>query len=99
MTKHTPGPWQIGDVAPDRTEFDACVRRDGWEVAYIKAFSPELAMANARLIAAAPELLAGLITAVSNLEWAATMLEVPEFSSFREDIESARNVIAKATGQ
>jgi hypothetical protein len=57
-TKHTPGPWHIHDTEP----FTVC-GPDGDSVAGADAFkrSMEENGANARLIAAAPELLMALI--------------------------------------
>ena len=53
-TKHTPGPWSIGDST---IVYDD----NGYEIAFIyKNENIEHAPANAKLIAAAPELLAAL---------------------------------------
>lgn len=51
--KHTPGPWTVGDTPAIVYDDNAC------EVA-IATFNQESCEANARLIAAAPELLAAL---------------------------------------
>ena len=53
--KHTPGPWIQGPTDEDWT----CSVRDadGLSVAWCDSFPPEQSHANARLIAAAPEML------------------------------------------
>ena len=56
-------------------------------------------LANARLIAAAPDLLAVLQEAVRVLDYAADALDAPEASHFRATIADARAAIAKATGE
>jgi hypothetical protein len=64
QTKHTPGPWHVipkgatfaGDIANERGEVVAQAYGTGHK-------------ANARLIAAAPDLLAALQWAMDNAEW------------------------------
>lgn len=62
MTTHTPGPWRVNSVGPARFIYDSTP--EGWAVADVKTFHgrhPEgQSEANARLIAAAPLLLAAL---------------------------------------
>lgn len=92
-SKHTPGPWAV----------------NGWSVT-IGNWSISTAMpratieesdANARLIAAAPELLEALNWALKNLE----EIALPEFekqgrvTSINNAIEKARAAIAKAEGR
>ena len=66
MTKHTPGPWRLGEVRhADITEhgYDGIIRNvEGDPVASVgfSGYSKKTAYANARLIAAAPDLLAAL---------------------------------------
>ena len=58
MTKHTPGPWSVAET---RHKYDTLIRnRDNDPVASTNfaGYSPKTAAANARLIAAAPDLLA-----------------------------------------
>ena len=60
MSKHTPGPWQVAET---RHKYDTLIRnRDNDPVASTNfaGYYPKTAAANARLIAAAPELLAAL---------------------------------------
>lgn len=77
--KHTPGPWTVGDTPAIVYDDNAC------EVA-IATFNQESFEANARLIAAAPELLAALEAWVDC-----------EIAS-QECFKLSRAAIAKATG-
>ncbi len=100
--KHTPGPWQfeIGQFNRPDDDYGGCPgsikggsESDGWFVATIED-APE-ALANARLIEAAPELLEALQALVTFAK---------PFGAFRDDLgEGVENycneVIAKATGQ
>ncbi len=113
--KHTPGPWIYGpEVGPDCTRIDAenglviaAVRSreiTSWEQSRpIYSWSDEGA-ANARLIAAAPDLLAAL----ERLSFAAecrdnTMGDACRLIEVKAELASAnqqaRAAIAKATGQ
>ena len=95
-TKHTPGPWTVtADGAGWHIE---CAPERGHSVAYIMAeigeedpdTSDDEKEANARLIAAAPELLAALID----------LLHQSKLSQDEGgwDFEQAETAIAKATG-
>jgi type VI protein secretion system component VasF len=88
-TQHTPGPWS--------SDTDAYVVNNSDEVLadvfYVESHSPDLdprliRKANARLIAAAPELLAALQALVA----------LPNKHRPEEMWEAARAAIAKATG-
>ena len=57
MSAHTPGPWETS--VNDEGQWDVCAEGGGDMVADL-ADCPESAEANARLIAAAPDLLAAL---------------------------------------
>lgn len=100
MTKHTPGPWEIGETARDcilgrnGCRFTICVMQN--------THRPEQ-KANARLIAAAPELLEACLAAVDDLEWHqaqdAEMSECdPEEVAGIGSLEFLRAAIAKAIG-
>lgn len=104
--KHTPGPWQIGsrygntkveiaDASYDRAICTVWTHQDeGSTVEFEKRFQPlPCGAANARLIAAAPDLLAAL----KDLEWALTYFGDFELQ-YREETRAARAAIAKATG-
>ena len=86
MTTHTPGPWHVESG-------DEVRAADGWEVAYIYGASRQRVdwEANARLIAAAPELLEALEAITANASWA----------DWRDldQILNARAAIAKAKGE
>ena len=105
---HTPGPWVMKTVPTSvghchkigpfpstskyREQVHACVYVDGLGLKPEDA--PEL-LANARLIAAAPELLEALIGAIRKLElWGES--ENPEFFP---ELKAARAAIAKAKGE
>ena len=72
MSKHTPGPWEARYVvsgyhriiAPNETE-PTCV----CDTALWKDNDAAVDMANAHLIAAAPDMLAALDTAAAAMEW------------------------------
>ena len=96
--QHTASHW-INDGA----EISACV--DPAHPSYIAPicsldtdWHPDIVAANARLIAAAPDLLAVLKEAVRVLNYAAYALDAPEASHFRATIADARAAITKATG-
>ena len=82
MSKHAEGPWETGDDYQVRT-----VDVNGYEIAEIRADVPEFE-ANARLIAAAPELLL-------SLKWAIQLIEKAE-CDVPEEIHA---IIAKAEGK
>ena len=107
-TKHTPGPWKVmADlilagksqfhdfrwIATENTvvDYSGFVLKSGELIAEMRD-CVGTQQANARLIAAAPELLAALILADKILANAATLGEYQEFSRI------GRAAIAKATG-
>lgn len=99
-TKHTPGPWEVftGAGIPHPgiegsgisiVVFGAKGERDMG----VLGRTPKQAIANARLIAAAPELLDAL-TAI--IEIGKRDLTNPKYDSY---FDTARDAIAKATGE
>ena len=87
MSKHTPGPWAIYVNALS----DIVIRKmskDGYELCSIARVSS--GYANARLIAAAPELLEALADCVAHMHWTQQQGEAA--------LKKAKAVIAKATG-
>jgi hypothetical protein len=67
MSAHTPGPWEVGSEGNGKPGYVYCNNSLGSAVAIVfgkplrlTVFSPEEEEANARLIAAAPDLLAAL---------------------------------------
>ena len=100
--QHTPGPWSVSKLAtPDYApEFAIHGRLTRWfDLARTMNGNSE---ANARLIAAAPELLAALDLVLARLEVAADDAEELGYDqraeNIREDIITARAAIAKAGG-
>ena len=100
MAEHTPGPWRI--VREDQTVIlspdtsIAMLFRDG-DVEYSDFESPfdDVFEANARLIAAAPDLLAALTKAEASLAVAASYVKM-EQKRMRFTLESIRDAIAQA---
>jgi hypothetical protein len=86
-TQHTPGPWK-----PLKTFGGVTIILDPEDksVAYLRGYKHPY-KANARLIAAAPDLLEALNTFPQSLDW--TDAELWEWS------KKARAAIAKATGE
>lgn len=91
-TKHTPGPWTIDERDYAGVKWDAIIRnRDNDPVACVgmAGYAQNTSEANARLIAAAPDMLEELRDALAALE--ANFVE-PKLQ------ETIRQTIAKATG-
>jgi len=91
MSEHTPGPWVVFDDHPDKACFH--IREDNCfdEIATIYRYqcNPRNTLADARLIAAAPELLdacKGLLNALPS-------------ATTHPAIKAARAAIAKARGE
>ena len=91
-----PGPWT---VEGNPMECNAEVRAGAQGLVAIvwsgRRADYQTALANARLLAAAPDLVAALAKAVRCMEFAANALQVPEASAFREDLASAHAALAK----
>lgn len=89
MTTHTPGPWRVG---PTHKDDSFAIHAQTASVVHCKPFSSshKSAEANARLIAAAPDLLAALISLVRASDG--------HHGSIRER-DIARAAIAKAEGK
>jgi hypothetical protein len=99
MAEHTPGPWRADDVRYQR-DFRTFVNVGEEPFGFIAAVSadpqhPETINANARLIAAAPELLEALINCADQAEIAMRAEGGEGFWA----VEAARAAIAKATGK
>ena len=90
--KHTPGPWEHNDT--DMLQVQGRVMGYSVPISLIqkRSVGPMQAKANARLIAAAPELLEALKQLVNRFE---------QSGAYDHDhtIELAQSVIAKAEGQ
>ena len=105
MTEHRPGPWKIGAHADELTVIPITVsseERWPWRIAAVYKNDPDLlpeydgeAYANARLIAAAPDLLAackGMVAAYRRDSFAT-------LDDRREEFIACMDAIAKARGQ
>lgn len=97
MSKHTPGPWfqGTGDYAycvyDKRVWLNPDGSRGGDTPNLVVVVSPEDAIADARLIAAAPELLEALELLTAGIESSVSDTYIP--------LVKARAAIAKATGE
>ena len=91
MARHTEGPWELDDS--EKYYRRGAIRRNGMVVAFMndnwQPITAEERLANARLIAAAPDMLEALREMVAGRENDVTS----------QLLENARAVIAKATGQ
>jgi len=87
--KHTPGPWHTGGQ-DDRIIYAA----DGFAVADATVFHGRPETHNARLIAAAPELLDALKVLLSLHD-----SQVDTADAWNVSMEEARTAISKATGE
>ena len=92
MSKHTPGPWVVYDDSNDGKTNRMEIAARGKTVARIYHSVPEEDLPNARLIAAAPDLLELLEDVISI---GGGMVEEIYGYCF---VEQARAAIAKATG-
>ncbi len=98
---HTPGPWVVSDLYADdegQPELAISAKVDGKDChpAVVCLQFPKMQgmqMANARLIAAAPDLLAACRRAVCGLAYASI-----DHSVYQDDYEFVSAAIAKATG-
>lgn len=90
-TPHTPGPWKVDEDAPVIVS-----AQDGTDIAIAsgRAERGTVQEANARLIAAAPEMLAALVILVRDFDSAVD--HAPEYSAIADH---ARAAIAKARGE
>lgn len=104
MSNATPGPWIIDQESFDLLDFDLETHRiwinaDGMHIGYVDGPRTEERKANARLIAAAPELLAELITMTDAYSKAMKDAGVSSYPEALVIVRSARAAIAKASGE
>lgn len=97
--KHTPGPWAFAEGDADRNAMSDVTKADDPEfrIAYVicdarNKLAREQDIANARLIAAAPDLLAALVNI-------AEAFDANDSHGIREEIERSRIAITKACGE
>ena len=96
--KHTPGPWEaIGNLvrSPMDKESGSGVQLAECADRYYQKVNSDEAKANARLIAAAPELLEALVLLLRYTLACEAMMNVKPAGQ----IEIARSALAKATGE
>lgn len=94
MSKHTPGPWTI-----DEHELGSFIRCAGGYIITGPVNERPGYKANARLIAAAPNLLEALMKAATALERVEHLIGGGDDEvSIESEILTARDAIAKATG-
>jgi hypothetical protein len=108
VSKHTPGPWAVGGIYDsDRDDHTAITVDDGTKyhrritVARVVTptnLAPEhpVVAANARLIAAAPDLLEACLRALATIEPCAEMTHPIANSRWTGAIDALRAAIAKA---
>lgn len=88
MSKHTPGPWRFSNHPHDGNYMRIHCSSDPNEGDNLRGYCGE---ANARLIAAAPELLEALTKLLDEVE--------SDFSPSQLTRNAARAALAKATGE
>ena len=88
MNQNTPGPWFNVDHTEIRADYP---NQNGTHVATIWAHGCDQTKANARLIAAAPDLLAALETRLP--------VAASAYGAMTNDLDAARAAIAKARGK
>ena len=102
-TKHTPGPWKTvqakSAISIKAHDGLVTIANIGW---MLRANYPDTCEANARLIAAAPDLLAACELATHDLQRMMALLEVHakmsfKGGSFESNLAELKEAIAKAT--
>jgi hypothetical protein len=111
MNKHTPGPWRVLPKWDERTNGRLVYANNAGNSVASALYlgGTEEATANARLIAAAPDLLAALQTSLGRMNdghdlrhgwWLQAFPDCrARTAELRQAIDKARAAIAKATGQ
>lgn len=106
MGKHTPGPWTVDEerrcggysvVAPNGRDVVSSVQRDEHPL-FGQGISDELALTNARLIAAAPDLLAVAINSAKALRLSGYLPDLESDNPVCWLLHMTERAIAKATG-
>ena len=104
MSKHTPGKWSIDNVFVVSEEDELIAQIDPIHENDLSVYqrNPSEARANARLIAAAPELLAACETIANDCEEVLSGSDMSGMSDreiFGAMLETVRAAIAKAKGE
>jgi hypothetical protein len=95
-TQHTPGPWKFGSKADSKFYKRNISGADGYHVAAVSSRNEHEVDANARLIAAAPDLLEALELCQSNIS---SLLASAHPKVYGEWLTVVSAAIAKATGE
>lgn len=100
MSQHTPGPWTIHDQVD--SEGFTIIKGQGLRLAKVTNSEPDWAEANARLIAAAPELLEDCEATMRDLNTAIDHLNIWNFGELQAHLfgmqQKRAEVAAKAKG-
>ena len=102
MAAHTPGPWRVGEKRHDYADIVIRVIRNRENhpvtMTCYAGYTRRTGDANARLVAAAPELLAALEQTITRFE--RCMVQAGSDPTYaHEATRDARSAIAKARGQ
>lgn len=97
MSKHTPGPWTVSELDAVGNVSEFCIFIEPNVAVIERKTSPENDMPDARLIAAAPEMLEALKSARDAL--AQVTAHPMSFWDCSQDVAALDLVIAKAEGQ
>ncbi|WWA79547.1 hypothetical protein Kintu_gp55 [Xanthomonas phage Kintu] len=92
MNRYTPGPWSIGETDPDTAEIEIVSEGRPYICLVLPGAVDDRTEANARLIAAAPELLEALTEIVAAADG-------DGWKQLDATFSTARAAIAKATGE
>ena len=99
--QHTPGPWEKCDRG-DYSDFDGhsnVILGDDTRICVVQNSGDDWADANARLIAAAPDMLAALLSAQESIASFMGVHGYPNDSGAGEILREVSAVIAKAKGE
>lgn len=114
MSGHTPGPWEVGETISGRIKVFAPAKGEGddWSRGWVAAPASQQGraamVANARLIAAAPELLAGLKDVFALMQEGFLVRDISKDGDplwalnslrFVTRLKEAADAVAKATGE
>lgn len=101
---HTPGPWKVATRLYSEKRGVICVEHACWDALdvimphWANSETPDEHFANARLIAAAPDLLAACKSVVGSGYYMTDPLNAPQDYVGKMAIENVRAAIAKAEG-
>ena len=97
--KHTPGPWNVGATDAETAEIDVVSEGRPYICLVLPGAVDGRTEANARLIAAAPELLMALRLASPALEYLRKQFPRSEHDDSIDALAITKSAIAKATGE